>query len=174
MRATLRFGGKFGQFAARLAGQRRGAVRLGAGKTGALSRRETPRPKTDGSLRQRQRSAPRKAYQSCPNCDSTDIQVAPPNGRAYVLKSYFGLGALLCRDCRHEFQSSIWRWDVVWYARCPHCANLELGDWHEKYYLPPIHERALVLVGANAQRCEACRYNFVSFRPRWSQRETTS
>ncbi len=49
-----------------------------------------------------------------------------------------------------------------------------LRDWSEKYYLPPFYKRALTYIGWKQQRCEICRVNFVSLRPRWNPKKRPS
>lgn len=56
---------------------------------------------------------------------------------------------------------------MLFYAKCPKCHELDLRDWQEKYNYPAWYKRAMLFLGAKRQRCEQCRYNFVSFRPRW-------
>lgn len=175
MRAKLRFSGQVARFTQRLAGQREGELRLNSKVSGVSSREERASSKPHlPPAPSRERQPFTKAFPSCPNCDSTNLKAARPKGWTDNLKNRMGLGPLLCLDCRHEFRLTLWRWDVIRYARCPRCANLNLADWHEKYYLPPRYKRALILLGANAHRCEACRLNFVSFRPRWRRRESTA
>ncbi len=84
------------------------------------------------------------------------------------LQRLAGFHWMRCRDCGTRFRDSIWRDGLfLFYAKCPKCTNLVLKDWEEKYYLPPRYKRLLLKLGAREQRCEPCRYNFVSFRPRW-------
>lgn len=85
-----------------------------------------------------------------------------------------GIHSLRCDHCGHQFDGSSLRWRYVWYAKCPSCAGLELTDWQEKYYFPPLHKRFLLYFGGKQQRCERCRYNFVSFRRRWKGKENGS
>jgi hypothetical protein len=46
-----------------------------------------------------------------------------------------------------------------------------LRDWHEKYHLPPARKRMLTYIGWRQQRCESCRHNFISLRPRWTPKK---
>lgn len=83
----------------------------------------------------------------------------------------FGFQMMRCRECGKRFPDRPWRWPHILYARCPRCQEMELRDWQEKYHYPPWHKRMLTNVGAREQRCEKCRYNFVSFRPRWKPKQ---
>lgn len=51
-------------------------------------------------------------------------------------------------------------------AKCPKCLRTELLTWPEKFYRPTLWRRIQYTLGAHRYRCEACRYNFISFRPR--------
>jgi hypothetical protein len=82
-------------------------------------------------------------------------------------ESWFGIQHLRCRECGYRYTDQPLRWPVLAHARCPKCANMVLRDWQEKYYLPPAPVRALTYIGWKQQRCESCRHNFVSLRPRW-------
>ena len=51
------------------------------------------------------------------------------------------------------------------YARCPLCYRIDLSLWKPEQYHVPLWWRLLLNLGAKPRRCEACRKNFVSFRP---------
>ncbi len=77
-----------------------------------------------------------------------------------------GVYSLRCRDCGDYFTRNVWLLPSFWCAKCPRCYRFDLGAWDERYYYPPESKRLLLNLGANAYRCESCRYNFVSFLPR--------
>jgi len=113
------------------------------------------------------RSKSVKAYRPCPECGSFELTVRRSHGFFGWLKPMLGIFRFSCRGCRQRFASYPWQAPFLAYARCPRCASVTLRDWEEEYHLPPIHKRALLIVGGKQQRCGLCRYNFVSFRPRW-------
>lgn len=43
---------------------------------------------------------------------------------------------------------------------------MDLSRWSLEDYRPGAFSRLLLRLGANPWRCEYCRHNFVSFRPR--------
>jgi transposase-like protein len=44
----------------------------------------------------------------------------------------------------------------------------DLGTWSRKHYNPGLLSNFLVTFGAQKYRCDQCRHNFVSFRPKQS------
>jgi hypothetical protein len=52
------------------------------------------------------------------------------------------------------------------YARCPECHRMDLNGWTGKTYKPPFFMGIKAQFGAKRWRCEYCRLNFASFRPR--------
>jgi len=90
---------------------------------------------------------------------------------AEKLRSVVGIQCLRCRKCGYRFTDHPWRLRYLIYAHCPKCRNMVLRNWSEKYFYPPWYKRWLRRIGAREQRCEACRYNFVSFRKRWKAKK---
>lgn len=76
-----------------------------------------------------------------------------------------GLFQLRCRHCDHRFSFSLWDPRNLAYARCPRCYRLDLSQWNENHYHVPTGQKILLALGARRHRCEACRCNFVGFRP---------
>lgn len=107
---------------------------------------------------------------TCPKCGSSQVRLS---GRRSGFRSWLrraaGLHAFRCVRCGKRFESRTINRRYMWYTKCPLCAGLELVDWQEKYYYPPFYKRILIYVGGKEQRCDRCRYNFVSIRPRWNQ-----
>ena len=108
-----------------------------------------------------------KHHLKCPECGSPRVRLSRKQGVSQRLRALFGVHRFRCSHCGKRFEDRAWRFEFVWYAKCPRCAGLELRDWEEKYYYPPAFKRMLAYLGAQKQRCEACRYNFITFRPRW-------
>lgn len=71
-----------------------------------------------------------------------------------------------CMQCGGRFWASIWMRSQLFAAKCPKCLRTDLLPWPEKYFRPTLWRRLQYTLGAHRYRCEACRHNFVSFRPR--------
>jgi hypothetical protein len=52
------------------------------------------------------------------------------------------------------------------YASCPKCGRMDLNKWTGHTYVAPFWVEFRTKMGANRWRCEYCRINFASFRPR--------
>jgi hypothetical protein len=102
----------------------------------------------------------------CPNCGSRFIRPASGTCFSERLKIWLGLWVADCEGCHNRFSNDF---ATLIYASCPRCYRDDLTDWAEEYYLPAWYRRMLVWVGARRQRCEECRVNFISFRPRRRQ-----
>jgi hypothetical protein len=103
---------------------------------------------------------------ACPNCGIRDVRVSRPQGLGQYLKSLVGVSNLRCRRCRHRWRTSVWANGSWKYARCPRCYRQELSKWKAQYYNAPRWTRFLLRLGASPRRCEACRCNFATFKPR--------
>ncbi len=56
---------------------------------------------------------------------------------------------------------------AVFYAHCPRCWRRDLSSWSEEHHhVVTLWSRVAILLGAHRFRCEYCRVNFTSFRPR--------
>jgi hypothetical protein len=102
----------------------------------------------------------------CPQCGIRDARVSRPRGLIERAKSFVGLTQLRCRRCERRWETSVWAGGAWRFARCPRCYRQELTSWNRQHYHPPRWTRFLLRVGAAAMRCEACRCNFASFKPR--------
>jgi hypothetical protein len=71
-----------------------------------------------------------------------------------------------CRDCGHIFVARPFGLLHSLWANCPRCYRLDLATWDPAYYRSTLWMRIRVFFGAHHWRCEPCRVNFVSFRPR--------
>ena len=103
---------------------------------------------------------------ACPSCATRDVRVSQSHGLGEYLKSLVGVSQLRCRRCNHRWQTSIWANSSWRFARCPRCYRQELTRWAVHRYNSPRWTRFLLRLGATAHRCEVCRCNFASFKPR--------
>lgn len=102
---------------------------------------------------------------NCPECGSRHVRTSLTQGFFEKLGKAIGIFPLRCKDCDCRFSRQIWDIANSIYARCPVCYNLELSLWQPSFYRPPRSWKVLLAFGAKPRRCEACRKNFVSFRP---------
>ncbi len=107
----------------------------------------------------------------CPLCGSRNLRYSHRRTRRERLLSWLGIRPLRCRDCRARFIARTWRLSNVRWARCPKCWRTDLASWSPERYPTGALRKLLLALGAHAWRCEYCRHNFLSFRPR---RETYS
>jgi DNA-directed RNA polymerase subunit RPC12/RpoP len=101
----------------------------------------------------------------CPHCGSRDLRPSRSQGWVEQVCRLLGIVYLRCRDCDERFSRALWDLSNLFYARCPRCYRLDLAKWQLDHYRVPIRWTAMLKIGAKAHRCEACRHNFVSFRP---------
>ena len=103
----------------------------------------------------------------CPKCGSGHVK--PVHART-LRERFLKLVADDCArwsSCGHRFMATpTGNLGNVTFARCPRCLRMDLGTWDPKYYRPSLWMEFKVWFGANRWRCEPCRTNFVSFRPR--------
>lgn len=78
----------------------------------------------------------------------------------------FGEFPARCDDCSARFEVAGGGPGAVRYAHCPRCLRQDLSTWDPKHYRANSWMQLQLLVGANRWRCEVCRCNFVSLRPR--------
>jgi hypothetical protein len=102
----------------------------------------------------------------CPKCGSANLRYAHLRNWTERLLVLLGKRPLRCRDCRARFVDRTWRFRDILYARCPHCWHMDLNRWSEEDYWVPAFTRFKLRLGGSPFRCEYCRTNFVSFRPR--------
>lgn len=113
---------------------------------------------------------------ACPSCGARETRVSHRLTLLEHLKSLLGIDQMRCRRCKARWQTSVW-FNSAWkYARCPRCYRQELTTWDTEQYNTAAWTSIKLGIGARAQRCAACRCNFVSFRPRrskfaWQHRE---
>jgi len=102
----------------------------------------------------------------CPQCGSRHLRYAHRRSTVEVLWSLVGVRPLRCRDCRLRFTERTWRLGSFRYARCPTCWRMDLNTWRVGDYHASTGQLLLMQLGGRPYRCEYCRVNFVSFRPR--------
>ncbi len=101
----------------------------------------------------------------CPRCGSYDCLRSHRRLPEYLL-SAFGILPWRCFDCKRRFYGRKVPFRYLLYAHCAQCGNLDL--------MPIRHDRLgggwlawLALhLGARALRCDDCRNNFVTWRPK--------
>jgi hypothetical protein len=101
----------------------------------------------------------------CPHCGSNSIRESHSYSVGETLGKWLGFLKLRCRDCDERFTHQIWDARNLLYARCPRCYRLDLSRWERSHYRVSWFSRTLLKLGARPHRCEACRCNFVGFRP---------
>ena len=101
----------------------------------------------------------------CPKCGSENVRPSLKQNWIERALAAFGLEQVRCRACDERFTTGIVDLRNAIYARCPRCYRLNLGSWKLDHYHIPLLPRVLLRVGGKPRRCDACRCNFVSFRP---------
>ena len=104
--------------------------------------------------------------QQCPVCHSTRVRVGRVRSASEFLHVCLGDFPSRCEDCSARFQVRGGGLGVARFAECPHCLRQDLSIWDLKHYRATRWMRLQMLVGAHRWRCEVCRCNFVSLRPR--------
>jgi hypothetical protein len=102
----------------------------------------------------------------CPNCGSRNVRYSQLRTPRERLASLAGIRPLRCRECRQRFVVKVWDLADLPYARCPKCLNMTLSTWSPSHYHVTAGRGFKLFFGARPYRCETCRCNFVSFRPR--------
>ena len=102
----------------------------------------------------------------CPKCGSRDVR--PARGRSLIEStlSIAGFHPARCHQCAHRFLARPFGITKLRWAKCPRCYRMDLSTWDPKYYRVGAWTSFILALGANRWRCEACRCNFASFRPR--------
>lgn len=105
-------------------------------------------------------------FAQCPSCGSKAVRESRRRGVLERIGAIVGYLPVRCHDCGHRYRRSTLILREFYFAHCPRCLSLRLTDWDEKYYYPGRWARMLTWFGAREHRCDPCRRNFVSFRPR--------
>ena len=104
--------------------------------------------------------------QQCPVCDSPRIRVGQVRSLLGYLRLFWGEFPARCEDCSARFHVRGGGLRSVLYAKCPRCLRQDLSTWDLKHYRASNWMRLQMLLGARRWRCDVCRCNFVSMRPR--------
>ena len=102
----------------------------------------------------------------CPDCGSRDLKISPRRGLGEYARGLFGYYPVRCTNCRARCEVSVWNKRLLRYAHCPRCLRTDLSRWNLEHYIVPFTTRFKLNLGAQPFRCETCRCNFASFRPR--------
>jgi hypothetical protein len=102
---------------------------------------------------------------ACPHCRSKNVRESLSYSFGEHIGKWLGFLKLRCRDCDERFTQQIWDLRNLVYARCPRCYRLDLSRWDLSHYHVGAFSRLRLKIGARPHRCEACRCNFVGFRP---------
>lgn len=102
----------------------------------------------------------------CPNCGSRFLRESKPRDAAERAGRWRFVSPLRCLDCKMRFVASTVSFKDLRYASCPKCARLDLNKWAAKNFDEPFWVTCKATLGAHRWRCEYCRLNFASFRPR--------
>ena len=103
---------------------------------------------------------------TCKRCHSEKVRIAHPRGFWETLQTILGIHPFRCRLCEHRFSASVWLVRKLPFAKCPRCLRTALTGWSRRHFKPSLQMEIQLALGAQKYRCEACRCNFVSFRPR--------
>jgi len=105
-------------------------------------------------------------FVQCPVCGTENPRSVRTNGLLEIFLTLFGLYAFRCENCARKFLARPIGVRGVAYAKCPKCYRMDLTVWDPKYYRCGWWMNLKISFGANRWRCEPCRTNFVSWRPR--------
>jgi transcription elongation factor Elf1 len=100
---------------------------------------------------------------ACPQCGSRFVRES--RERAGEKMPRF-MSPLRCQHCRTRFIARTFVPSDLKWARCPRCERMDLSSWTGKTYAPRFLMGLKITFGAHRWRCEYCRVNFASFRPR--------
>jgi len=102
----------------------------------------------------------------CSVCGSSRIHVVDARSLLDHLRVLWGEFPARCDDCSARFhvRTAVLRSSI--YAHCPRCLRQDLSTWDLRHYRATLWMRLRMLLGARRWRCEVCRCNFVSVRPR--------
>lgn len=102
----------------------------------------------------------------CPRCGSRYLRVSKLANAPEKVRKWRFEAALRCVDCKLRFIGSTLILGDLRFAHCPRCRRMDLNSWSGKTYTPGNWTAFRISLGANRWRCEYCRINFASFRPR--------
>lgn len=104
----------------------------------------------------------------CPTCGSRRVRHSHAQSWQESVLNWLGWYAARCRECDTRFMGHLMMAGNWVYAKCPRCYRTDLATWDEKRVRARTWTSIKLWLGAGKMRCEACRCNFSSFRPRKS------
>lgn len=123
-------------------------------------------PLTDQSAEEHKQSLARQGFIECPHCGSTRVKTTSLRGLQDFILLLTGAYRFRCSHCASRFyHRPLGPLNAAW-AKCPKCLRMDLSSWDVRLYRPTRWMRLQLWFGGNPWRCERCRQNFVSFRPR--------
>lgn len=102
----------------------------------------------------------------CTVCGSANVRTARFHGWREAAMLLCGYYVFRCRECRTRFIQRPLPIQALLYAKCPSCLRTDLTSWDPKLYRRSRWQDLQVWLGASRLRCDACRRNFISWRPR--------
>jgi DNA-directed RNA polymerase subunit RPC12/RpoP len=103
---------------------------------------------------------------NCPNCGVSTVRRSRRANISQLFRMMLGVYPFRCMACGDRFSANVWLVSSWRYAKCPRCLNLNLTDWPKRHYHVTTWGQIMSALGAKKQRCNRCRTNFMSFRPR--------
>ena len=100
----------------------------------------------------------------CEHCGSRNLRRSQRKSFAEYAGSLLGRYPVRCTVCGQRSSLNILLLSKFFVAKCPKCLQMRLSTWDTKHYRIPRWKKVLMTLGAHRYRCNACRYNFVSFR----------
>ena len=100
----------------------------------------------------------------CSRCGSRRVRRSQRNSFAEHLRTLLGQYPIRCDECGARSLVDILMPSKLLVAKCPLCLEMHLSTWDVTHYRIPSWKRLLLKLGASRYRCNACRYNFVSFK----------
>ncbi|MCU1329549.1 MAG: hypothetical protein JWN34_4919 [Bryobacterales bacterium] len=102
----------------------------------------------------------------CPKCGSRYLRESRLKDTTIRARKLHFEAVLRCEDCKLRFVGSTLVLEDFLFAHCPTCRRMDLNCWSGKTHIPSAWASVKLALGAKRWRCEYCRINFASFRPR--------
>jgi DNA-directed RNA polymerase subunit RPC12/RpoP len=102
----------------------------------------------------------------CPICGGRKVRSERTRGLREKLLALAGYFAFRCLSCSARFLDKPLGLASTAYARCPKCYRFDLSTWDPSRYRTTTWISIRLWFGAHRWRCERCRINFASWRPR--------
>lgn len=105
---------------------------------------------------------------ACQYCGSINLRRSRRQSLLEIGKMVLGIYPFRCLGCSQRVWVNVWLFSQLPFAKCPKCLGRDLTNWPRSHYRANLWSNLLMTFGAHRYRCPACRYNFLSFRPRQS------